>query len=73
MKYPTIEEVHKANKVQLARWYRFLTSPGVIWVEHKDFEVIAEEERRVMSLIMLRFKQLGGMNPLLSKQIRWKE
>jgi hypothetical protein len=56
--FPTIEEVEKADKEQLARWYRFLPS-GETTADHKIMKRIAE-----------RFDKLGGMTSELSKKIR---
>ena len=55
--FPTIEEVERANKEQLARWYRFLPS-GETPADQKIMERIAE-----------RFQKLGGMTAELSKRI----
>jgi len=55
--FPTIGEVEKADKEQLARWYRFLPSG----------ENAADQ--RIMKLIAERFDKLGGMTPELSKKI----
>jgi hypothetical protein len=55
--FPTIDEVEKADKEQLAHWYRFLPSG----------ETAAEQ--RIMKRIAERFEKLGGMNPELSKKI----
>ncbi len=55
--FPTIEEVERANKEQLARWYRFLPSG----------ETAADQ--KIMKRIAERFKKLGGMTAELSKRI----
>ena len=55
--FPTIQEVEKADKEQLARWYRFLPSR----------ETAADE--KIMKRIAERFDKLGGMTPELSKKI----
>jgi hypothetical protein len=55
--FPTLEEVEKADKEQLARWYRFLPS-GETTAEQKIMKRIAE-----------RFEKLGGMTAELSKKI----
>ena len=55
--FPTFEEVEKADKEQLARWYRFLPSG----------ENAADQ--KVMKRIAERFDKLGGMTPELSKKI----
>ena len=54
---PTLQEVEKADKEQLARWYRFLPS-GETAADHKIMKRSAE-----------RFDKLGGMTPELSKKI----
>ena len=55
--FPTLEEVEKANKEQLARWYRFLPSG----------ETAADQ--KIMKRIAERFEKLGGMTAELSKRI----
>jgi hypothetical protein len=55
--FPTIEEIERAAKEQLARWYRFLPSG----------ETPADQE--IMKRIADRFEKLGGMTAELSKKI----
>ena len=55
--FPTIEEVERADKEQLARWYRFLPSG----------EPAADQ--KIMKRIAERSEKLGGMTPELSKKI----
>jgi hypothetical protein len=55
--FPTIQEVEKADKEQLAGWYRFLPS-GETAADQKILKRIAE-----------RFDKLGGMTPELRKKI----
>jgi hypothetical protein len=55
--FPTVEEVEKADKEQLARWYRFLPSG----------ETAADQE--IMKRIAERIDKLRGMTPELSKRI----
>ena len=55
--FPTPQEVEKADKEQLARWYRFLPS-GETTIDQKIMKRIAE-----------RFEKLGGMTAELSKKI----
>jgi hypothetical protein len=55
--FPTVEEVERADKEQLARWYRFLPSG----------ETAADQ--KIMKLIAERFEKLGGMTAKLSKKI----
>ena len=63
MTYPTKEEVENASKEQLARWYRFLPSPGENNIENID----SEEE--ILNSILHRFSKLGGWNSYLSKKV----
>jgi hypothetical protein len=55
--FPTMAEVEKASREQLAKWYRFLPSGDT------------KEHQRVQDRIAERFKALGGMTPALSKKI----
>jgi len=55
--FPTIQEVEKADKEQLARWYRFLPSGET------------PEDQKIMRRIAERFDKLGGMTAQLSKKI----
>jgi hypothetical protein len=55
--FPTVQDVEKADKEQLGRWYRFLPS-GETTADQKIIKRIAE-----------RFEKLGGMTPELSKKI----
>ena len=55
--FPTVEDVEKADKEQLARWYRFLPS-GETAIDQKIMKRIAE-----------RFEKLGGMTPELNTKI----
>lgn len=55
--FPTIEQVEKADREQLARWFRFLPSGDT------------EEQSKIQDRIGARFKELGGMTPELSKRI----
>lgn len=55
--FPTMEQVEQASHEQLAKWYRFLPSGDT------------DEQQRIQDRIGQRFKELGGMNPALSKKI----
>jgi hypothetical protein len=55
--FPSMEQVEKANREQLARWYRFLPSGDT------------DEQNEIFERINKRFKKLGGMTPELSKRI----
>jgi hypothetical protein len=55
-----MEEVEKADREQLCRWYRFLPSPGW-WPIRID----------VLKRIIERHKEMGGFTPEISKKIGW--
>ena len=54
--FPTLDQVAKASREDLARWYRFLLAT-------------TSEEQRVLDEIAKRFRQQGGMTPELSRRI----
>jgi len=56
---PTIEEVEKADREQICRWWRFLPS------------AMTEEGRKVQDRIAERFEEVGGFTPEISKRIGW--
>ncbi len=72
IEYPTIDAVEAADKVQLARWMRFLASPGWIATGRPDFESILDGETEIMKRIGQRFAEAGGMTPAISKEIGWE-
>jgi len=69
MNYPTSEEIEAADRVQLARWRRYLPSPGWHAVGKPEFDETLEVEGQKMGRILERFKDLGGMTPGISKHI----
>lgn len=73
MNYPTIGEVNLAGRLPLARWSRFLPSPGscAIGGSRPTFDKKLKEEKEILDLILKRFDELGGMTPSISKQIGW--
>jgi len=73
MKYPTLEEVHGASRVQLGKWFRFLPSPGCDWAGFESFRKMYKRETKIMQLIIQRFDDAGGMDSALSKYIGWSE
>lgn len=54
--FPTMQQVEKASKENLARWYRFLLGTN-------------DEQRKILQRVAKRLEQLGGMTPELSKKI----
>ena len=72
MKYPTKEQVlNGANREQLARWSRFLPSPGSNAIGTPEFDDALKEEKEILDLILSRLKEEGGMSSALSKKIGW--
>lgn len=69
MKYPTVEEIEKADRITIARWYRSLPSPGVNFIKSKDFVKHCNRESVLMDKINERFMEMGGMTPEISKII----
>lgn len=71
MEYPTPDEVEKADRVQLARWSRYLNSPGSSAVGTPEFPERLDNETKVLDRILERFEEQGGMTPEISKEIGW--
>ena len=69
--FPTMEDVEAADRIQLAKWYRFLPSPGMSAVGQDDFVEISENQRKIMSRIIERFQEMGGFTPEISKKVGW--
>ena len=70
-RYPALHEVEAADTVQLARWLRFLPSPGESAAGTPAFDTAFRQESEVMVVIVRRFSQAGGWTPDLSKAIGW--
>lgn len=72
--YPTMKQVEVADRAQLARWYRFLPSPGStipLHVSNKTYETKLLRETEILAKIKERFDAMGGFDPELSKVIGW--
>jgi hypothetical protein len=67
-----MEQVESVDQVQLCRWHRFLSSPGMSAIGKKDFEVVMGKEKLIQDRIQERLKELGGMTPAISKEIGWE-
>jgi hypothetical protein len=55
--FPSTDQVEKASREQLARWYRFLPCGDT------------PDQKKICDRIAERFKKLGGMTPSLEKRI----
>jgi len=69
MYYPTISEVQQASREQLAKWHRYLPSPGFHAAGTDAYDEVVEREAAVLAEICSRFEELGGWSPELSKAI----
>ena len=72
MVYPTLEEVESADRVQLAKWFRFLPSAGHSAIGNSNFAKVFRAEQVIMQRIIERFDDEGGMDSMISKQIGWE-
>lgn len=75
MIYPLPEEVHYADLAQLLHWTRFLPSPGMstIGPSGQYDQAGMDREVKVMELILARQSALGGITPMISKQVGWNQ
>jgi hypothetical protein len=75
--YPTHEQVDTADRIQLARWVRFLKSPGMSYIDNHEhvrmlpFEECLKADMLIMDRIIQRFNSMGGFTPAISKAIGW--
>jgi len=58
--FPSLQDVEKADREQLCRWWRFLPLVG------------NNSELMVMNAIGARLKVLGSFTPEISKKIGWR-
>lgn len=72
MKYPTLEEVNKASRLEICRWWRFLPSPGLAYIDKSNFEEMLENQVKIMERIEEKLKKFGGFTPEISKAIDWE-
>jgi len=59
--FPTIEQFEKADREQLARWYRSLLSRDT------------PQQRKIQQRLAERFQKMEGMTPELNKKIGFGE
>ena len=71
--YPTMEEVEKADKLQLGIWWRFLPSPGTsgLNLPMSEFKKVMVKEADIQKRIMERFNEKGGWTTRISKAVGW--
>jgi hypothetical protein len=72
-RYPDLDEIEQADHEQLARWMRFLPSPGTfaIDLDRSEFERGLRWESTRLNRIIERFHDAGGWNSQLSKKVGW--
>jgi len=78
MEYPTLEFVKSLNKseknrILLARYWRFLDSPGAEAIGRGDFNKVLKKQIDIFAEIESKFKKFGGMTSRISKLITWNE
>ncbi len=71
MGYPTKEQIEAAGRLQICEWYRSLPSPGSTAIDsgREAFDKAIAVEAPLMDLIAIRYRDLGGMTPAISKQL----
>jgi hypothetical protein len=85
MKYPTMQDVEAADKVQLAQWHRFLPSPGQVLYSAKEptrklypsaalesddeWNERYDREFAILARITARLTDAGGWDAQLSKEV----
>lgn len=72
MRYPKINEVEDASRMQLCRWHRFLPSPGQSAIGNSNFNEVLEHEAKIQSRISERLAELGGFTVEISKALGWE-
>jgi len=72
MEYPTPKQIQEADRIQVARWWRYLPTPGANHTSNPNFIMLTQYESELMNMINKRFEEFGGMTPELSKIIGWK-
>lgn len=72
--YPTMQQVEHASLFQLVHWNRYLPSPGewAIGGNHNEFEKALNHEAPIITRIVERIKELGGITPSVSKAVGWE-
>lgn len=72
--YPTMQQVEHAELYQLVHWNRYLPSPGE-WAiggrNRAEFERALNHEAPIITRIVERIKELGGITPSVSKAVGW--
>lgn len=56
--YPTIEQVEKADMIQLAKWKKFLPAPGMIGMSTPNFSITLKEETTILERIKQRLEEI---------------
>lgn len=67
MKYPTIEEIKKADRETICRWWRFLPTN---WAD-KVTNYNSEKAFKLRAALSEQYIKFGGFTPELSKKIGW--
>lgn len=70
MRYPSPQEIEKAELLQLARWSRFLPEPGSEHVGSPDHWEMSDFEDRLRQHINKRLYELGGITSEIEHKLR---
>jgi hypothetical protein len=70
MRYPSLQEIEKAELLQLARWSRFLPEPGSNHVGSPDHWEMSDLEDRIRQEINKRLYKLGGITVEIEHMLR---
>ena len=70
--YPTMQQVEHAGLFQLVHWNRYLPGPGEWAIGRPDFEKWLNHEVPIITRIVERIKELGGITPSVSKAVNWE-
>ena len=73
MKFPTLNDVNAADRLQICRWYRFLPSPGTSAIGTDEFETVLKAQGTIMDRIGERLNALGGFTPEISKTLGFQK
>lgn len=71
-KYPSKEDVEKADAEQICRWNRFLPSPGSKAIGTPEFKETLRKESKIIDTIHTRMVKENLMTPEISKKIGWE-
>lgn len=69
MNYPTIDQIKNADRLTICRWWRFLPLDWGLKATNDNLD----EALKLQEALSNRFKEVGGFNTSISKQVGWDE